>query len=286
MVVSLPSHTDADDCPVTLIKPQTSWVSLNLRELWAYRELLFYMIWRDITVRYKQTVLGATWAILNPLFSMVVLTVIFGTLVKIDSEGLPYPLFSYSALLPWTFFVGGLSRASGSVLGSANLIKKVYFPRLIVPISAVIGGLPDFFLSFVILIMMMIGYGVYPTLISLVWLPLCLLVAMITALGVGLWLGALNTQYRDVRYIVPVLTQFWMYATPVVYPTSLLPDRWHFVYSLNPMVGVIEGFRWSLLHSGNAPGPMMLVSGVMAVLVLISGAFYFRRMESVFADII
>jgi lipopolysaccharide transport system permease protein len=272
---------------ITIIEPLQGWVPLNLRELFEYRDLLFYMTWRDITVRYKQTILGATWAILQPLMTMVVFSVFFGELAKIPSNGVPYPIFSYTALLPWTYFASGISRTSGVLVANTNLLKKVYFPRLILPISGMVSGLPDFGLSFVVLIGMMAYYGVYPRWAALPLLPLFLLLALIAALGVGLWLGALNAQYRDIRYLVPFLTQFWMYATPVIYPTSFLPERWRFVYALNPMAGVVEGFRWVLLAQGDAPDPaVMVISFVAALVVLITGAFYFRRMEKNFADIV
>jgi lipopolysaccharide transport system permease protein len=272
---------------ITIIEPLHGWVPLNLREVFEYRDLLFYMTWRDITVRYKQTILGATWAILQPLMTMVVFSVFFGELAKIPSNGVPYPIFSYTALLPWTYFASGISRTSGVLVANTNLLKKVYFPRLILPISGMVSGLPDFGLSFIVLIGMMGYYGVYPRWAALPLLPLFLLLALIAALGVGLWLGALNAQYRDIRYLVPFLTQFWMYATPVIYPTSFLPERWRFVYALNPMAGVVEGFRWVLLAQGDAPDPVvMVISFVAALVVLITGAFYFRRMEKNFADIV
>jgi lipopolysaccharide transport system permease protein len=277
---------DSEDYPVTLIQPVKGWVSLGLRELWEYRELLYFITWRDIQVRYRQTILGASWAILNPFFTMVVFSIFFGNLAKIQSNGLPYPIFSYTALLPWFFFSNGLSRSANSIVGSANLIKKVYFPRLVIPVSTVIGGIPDFLLSLIVLVGMMLYYSIYPSAISLLWLPLFLLLALVSSLGVGLWLSALNTQYRDVRYIVPFITQIWLYATPVVYPTNLLPDRWRLIYGLNPMVGVVEGFRWALLNSGNRPDATILISAAMAVFLTFSGAFYFRRTERVFADVV
>lgn len=277
---------DADDLPVILIEPVRGWVPINLRELWAYRELLVFFTWRDIKVRYKQTVLGAAWAILQPVFTMIVFSFFFGRLAKIPSDGIPYPIFSYTGLLPWTFFAGGLANAARSVVRDANLVKKVYFPRLIVPISSVIGGLPDFLLAFLVLLGMMVYYGIYPTGASIVWLPVFLLLALVTALGVGLWLAGLNAQYRDIGYVVPFLVQFWMYITPVIYPASLLDQPWRTVYGINPMVGVVEGFRWALLGKGNAPGPMMLLSAAMALAILISGAYYFRRLERTFADVV
>lgn len=271
--------------PVQRIEPSRGWVSLRLRELWEYRELLYFLTWRDIKVRYKQTALGAAWAIIQPFFTMVVFSLFFGKLAKIPSDGIPYPIFSYAALVPWTFFANGLSQSANSLVGSANLIKKVYFPRLTIPISTVLSGVVDFLLAFAVLLGMMLYYGIVPTLHAL-WLPLFLLLALMTALGVGLWLSAMNVQFRDVRYIVPFLTQFWMFATPIAYPSSLLSPTWRVVYGLNPMVGVVEGFRWALLGKGTAPGPMIAVSALAALVILITGAYYFRRMEKTFADVV
>lgn len=271
--------------PALIIEPSRGWVRLKLRELWEYRELIYFLVWRDVKVRYKQTVLGALWAIIQPLFSMVVFTVVFGRLAKMPSDGIPYPLFSYSALLPWNYFAQGLSSSSDSLVGSANLIRKVYFPRLVIPIAAVCGGVVDFLIAFSVLLLMMAWFGVAPT-ANVVWLPLFLLLALVTALGVGLWLSALNVQYRDVRYTVPFLVQFWMYTTPIVYPSSLLPEPWKTLYGLNPMAGVVEGFRWALLGVKTPPGPMLGLSAAAAALLLISGAYFFRRMEKNFADIV
>lgn len=274
------------DTPTIRIEPSKGWVSLRLRELWDYRELLYFLTWRDIKVRYKQTVLGVAWAIIQPFFTMVVFSLFFGRLAQVPSDGIPYPIFSYAALLPWTFFANGLTQSSNSLVGSANLIRKVYFPRLVVPVSSVLSGLPDFALAFIILLGMMVYYGLYPTAASLLWLPLFLLLALVTSLGVGLWLSALNAQYRDVRYAVPFLVQFWMFATPVAYPASLLDEPWRTLYGLNPMVGVVEGFRWALLGAGASPGPMVVVSALASVVILVTGAFYFRRMEKTFADVV
>ncbi|MEK7829865.1 MAG: ABC transporter permease, partial [Acidobacteriota bacterium] len=250
-----------------------------------YRELLYFLTWRDIKVRYKQTALGAAWAIIQPLFTMIVFSVFFGRLAKIPSDGIPYPIFSFAALVPWTFFANGLGQASNSLVGNSNLLTKVYFPRLVIPISTVISGFIDFALSFGVLLLMMVYYGKAPTL-NVLWLPFFLVLALVTALGVGLWLSALNVEYRDVRYVVPFITQFWMLATPIAYPSTMLSEPWRTVYGLNPMVGVIEGFRWALLGSGNPPGPMVAVSTAAAILVLVTGAFYFKRMERNFADIV
>ncbi len=269
---------------ITLIQPLRGWIALNLREIWLYRELLFFFIWRDIKVRYKQTLLGASWAILQPVFTMVVFSIFFGRLAKIPSDGIPYPIFSYAGLLPWTFFAAGLTNGANSLVRDANLIKRVYFPRLITPLSAVVGGLPDFLLAFLVLIAMMIYYGLFPTLASVLWLPVSLLLALVTSLGVGLWLAALHALYRDIRYVVPFLTQFWMYATPVVYPSSLLEEPWRTLYGLNPMVSVVEGFRWSLLGQSEPRVSMVLLSLAIALLLLVSGAYFFRRMEPHFAD--
>lgn len=271
--------------PVTVIEPTRGFPVPDLKELWEYRELLYFLVWRDIKVRYKQTVLGAAWAILQPVMTMVVFSLFFGMLAKMPSDGLPYPLFAYAALVPWTFFAYALTQSSDSLVGSANLIKKVYFPRLIIPLSSVLSGAVDFLLAFLVLLGMMVFYGIVPTK-NIVWLPLLLLLAFTTAVGVGLWLSALNVQYRDVRYTVPFLTQFWLFATPIAYPSSLLPEPMRVLYGLNPMVGVVEGFRWALLGTDTAPGPMAIVSVLATVAILISGVLFFRRMEDSFADII
>jgi lipopolysaccharide transport system permease protein len=271
--------------PVLRIAPSGGWVSLKLHELWEYRELLYFLTWRDIKVRYKQTALGAAWAIIQPFFTMIVFSLFFGKLAKMPSDGIPYPIFSFAALVPWTFFANGLTQSSNSLVGSANLITKVYFPRLTIPISAVLSGVVDFVIAFVVLLAMMFYYGIVPT-VNTLYLPLFLLLAFVTALGVGLWLSALNVEYRDVRYVLPFIVQFWMFATPIAYPSTLLGQPWRTVYGLNPMVGVIEGFRWALLGTATAPGPMILVSALAALLILISGAFYFRRVEKTFADVV
>jgi lipopolysaccharide transport system permease protein len=267
------------------IEPIRGWISLELRELWAYRELLYFLAWRDVKVRYKQTVLGAAWAILQPFFTMVIFSLFFGRLAGMPSDEIPYPIFSYAALVPWQFFAGGLTRSSNSLVGSGSLIKKVYFPRLVVPVAAVLPGAVDFVLAFAVLLGMMLFYGIVPTL-NVAWLPLLLLLAFVTALGAGLWLSALNVQFRDVGYLVPFLANAWMFATPIAYPSSLLDQPWRTLYGLNPMAGVVEGFRWALLGTETAPGPMVLVSAGAAVALLVSGAFYFRRMEQTFADVV
>ncbi len=276
---------DDPDLPVTVIRPSSGWVPLKLRELWSYRELLYFLVWRDVKVRYKQTALGAAWAIIQPFFTMLVFSLFFGRLANIPSDNIPYPLFSFAALVPWTFFANGLGQSSDSLVGNANLIKKVYFPRLVVPFAAVLSGVVDFALAFVVLLVMMLFYGRVPT-INAIWLPLLLLLALITALGVGLWLSALNVEYRDVRYVVPFLTQFWLFATPIAYPSSLLSEPWRTLYGLNPLVGVVEGFRWALVGTDTAPGAIVLVSALAALAILISGSYYFRRMEQTFADVV
>lgn len=288
-VVSTPPYSNSperSDTSATLrIAASRGWVPLKLGELWEYRELLYFLIWRDVKVRYKQTVLGAAWAIIQPLFTMVVFSLFFGQLGKIPSDGIPYPIFSFAALVPWTFFANGLGQSSNSLVGSSNLITKVYFPRLVVPLAAVVSGVVDFALAFIVLLGMMLFYGIVPT-INVLWLPLLFLLALITALGVGLWFSALNVEFRDVRYVITFLTQLWLFATPIAYPSSMLPQPWRTLYGLNPMTGVVEGFRWALLGTNSAPGPIIAVSSTAAVLILITGAFYFRRMERTFADIV
>ncbi len=304
-----PAAIAARSASLVRIRPEKGWVSLKLGELWQYRELLFFLTWRDVKVRYKQTILGAAWAIIQPFFTMVVFSLFFGRLAGIPSDGIPYPIFSYAALVPWTFFANGLTLSSNSLVTSSNLIKKVYFPRLVVPISSVISGLVDFGLAFVVLFAMMIFYGISPlnrpldlpllfpagfdflptvfgASYNILFLPYFLLLALTTSLGVGLWLSAMNVQFRDVRYLVPFMTQIWMFATPIAYPSSLLSEPWRTIYGLNPMSGVVEGFRWALLGTDTAPGPIIIVSSIVALLLLISGAFYFRRMEKTFADVV
>jgi lipopolysaccharide transport system permease protein len=270
---------------VIRIEPSRGWASLKLRELWEYRELLYLLAWRDIKIRYKQTVLGAAWAVIQPFFSMVVFSLFFGHLAKMSSDGVPYPIFSYTALVPWTFFANGLNQASSRLVSNGNLIKKVYFPRLLIPLAAVLSGVVDFILAFSVLLGMMLYFGIVPT-SNAFWLPLFLLLALVTALGVGLWLSAMNAQFRDVQYILPFLTQFWFFSTPIAYSSSLVPEVWRPLYGLNPMVGVIEGFRWALLGTATAPGAMIIASTLTAVLLLITGAFYYRRLEKTFADVL
>lgn len=261
------------------------WLSLGLGELWRYRELLYFMIWRDVKIRYKQTALGVAWAVLQPLITMVIFSVIFGNLAKLPSDGIPYPVFSYAALLPWGLFSGALQRAGTSLVTNANLITKVYFPRLVIPISAVAAGLVDFVISFIVLLGLMLYYK-----ITLTWMiftiPLFVLLAVLTALAVSLWLSALNVQYRDVQYMIPFLIQAWMYASPVAYSASLVPTGlWRIIYGLNPMAGVIQGFRWALL-GGSPPDELLAISVIMVLLLLVSGLYYFRGMERTFADVV
>ncbi|MFZ5447027.1 MAG: ABC transporter permease [Thermodesulfobacteriota bacterium] len=260
-------------------------ISLKLGELWEYRDLLYFLIWRDIKVRYKQTALGAAWAILQPFLTMVVFTIFFGKLAKVPSDGIPYPIFTYCALLPWQLFAKALTDSSNSLVANQRLITKVYFPRLVIPISAVLSGLVDFGIAFTVLLGMMLYYGIAPNL-HLLALPPFLLMAIATALAVGLWLSALNVQYRDVRHTTPFLVQFWLFATPIAYPSSLVPEKWRLLYGLNPMAGVVEGFRWSLLGKAGGLGPMMIVSWAMVFILLITGLIYFRNMEKTFADIV
>ena len=277
--------TIPSDLPRTRRKPSKGWAWPKFRELWEYRELLFFFVWRDIKVRYKQTVLGAAWAIIQPFFTMVIFSLFFGRLANVPSDGLPYPIFSYAALVPWTFFATALTQASNSLVMNANMVKKIYFPRLTLPIATVLAGVVDFALAFLVLIGMMLFYRLAPT-INVIWLPLFLLLALVTSLGVSLWLSAMNVQFRDVHYTIPFLTQAWLLITPIAYPSSLLSEPWHTLYGLNPMAGVVEGFRWALLGTDTPPGPMTLVSALVALALFIGGAFYFRRMEQGFADVL
>ena len=270
---------------VLRITPPPCWVALPLGELWAYRELLYFFVWRDIKIRYKQTAIGAAWAILQPFLTMVVFSLFFGRLAHIPSNGLPYPIFYYSALLPWMYFAAALQNATNTIVENQRLITKVYFPRLALPLSAVASGLVDFGISFAMFVAMMAYYRIRPG-AAVLWLPAFLLLAVLTALGVGLWLSALNAIYRDVRYVLPFLVQFWMFASPVAYPSSLVPEKWRWLYGLNPMAGVIEGFRWSLVGQGAPPGRLLLVSAAVVVVVFLSGAAYFQKMETTIADVV
>jgi lipopolysaccharide transport system permease protein len=273
--------------PTTIyIKPSTGFTELNLRDLWLYRELVFFMVWRDIKVRYKQTLLGAAWAIIQPVLTMLALYFLLGKVAKLPTDNVPYPIFSYTALLPWGLFVAALNQGSRSLTSNHNMITKVYFPKLILPLASVIAGLVDFAIASVILVGLMMYYQVSPAW-NLIWvLPLFLLLTIITALGVALWLSAINVKYRDVNYVLPFLTQFWFFATPVGYSASAISAKWQLVYSLNPMAGVVNGFRWALLGIGNGPDAGLWVSVVISVLILVSGLFYFRNMEKTFADTI
>ena len=270
--------------PLITIEPQRGWASLELGDLWRYRELLLLLTWRDIKVRYAQTVLGATWAVIQPVLTMIIFSVIFGQLAKLPSDGIPYPIFTYVALLPWQLFSFSLTNSSNSLVASEKLISKVYFPRLVIPIASVLPALVDFAISFLVLIGMLIYYQI-PLTARILTLPLFLLLAVMSALAVGLWLSALNVEYRDIRYVVPFMTLFWQYATPVAYSASLIPEKWRLLYGLNPMTGVVEGFRWALLGSGRVDG-MVWVSIVIIIVILISGLAYFKRMEATFADVI
>jgi lipopolysaccharide transport system permease protein len=270
---------------VTVIRASQGWRALDLRELWQYRELLYFLVWRDIKVRYKQTALGASWAVLQPFLTMVVFSIFFGRLAGVPSDGVPYPIFAFAALVPWTFFANGLTNSANSVVASQQLVKKVYFPRLAMPLASVLSGIVDFLIAFVVLLVMMAFYGIVPN-AAVVWLPLLLLLALVTSLGAGLWLSALNVRYRDVRHAVPFLVQFWLFATPIAYSSSLLDHPWRTLYALNPMVGVVEGFRWALIGTDTSPGGMVLVSALAALIMLLGGAFYFRRLERTFADVV
>lgn len=270
---------------VNYIDSKRGWVGINFGELWRYRELLYFLVWRDIKVRYKQTALGAAWAILQPFVAMVVFSLFFGRLAGMPSDGVPYPLFSFAALVPWTFFAYALTQSSESLVTNQQILKKVYFPRLAIPIAAVLAGVTDFALAFLVLIGMMLYFGVTPTM-TIFWIIPLLLLGLVTSLGVGLWFCALNVRYRDVRYVIPFLTQLWLFATPIVYPSSLLEGHWKTLYGLNPMAGVVEGFRWALLGTETAPGPMIVVSAGMACAILVGGALYFRKMEESFADLV
>lgn len=267
------------------ITPPSAWFESPMGELWHYRELLYFIVWRDIKIRYKQTAIGAAWAVLQPFLTMVIFSLFFGKLAHIPSEGLPYPIFYYSALLPWMYFAAALQNATHSIVENQRVITKVYFPRVALPLAAVLASLVDFAISFGMFAVMMVFYGIRPT-AAVVWLPFFLLLAVATALGVGLWLSALNAIYRDVRYVVPFLVQFWMFASPVAYPSSLVPEKWRWLYGLNPMAGVIEGFRWSLTGHGDPPGKMLAVSVVVVIFAFAAGLAYFQRMETTVADVV
>ncbi len=270
---------------IKIIKRKRGLIGVDFKELWRYRELFWFLALRDILVRYKQTAIGIAWAVLQPLLIMIVFSLIFGRLAKLPSEGVPYPILVFTALLPWQFFAHSMSASSQSVVGSAAIITKIYFPRLVIPTSAVISGVIDFAISFLILVGMMVWYGIMPT-YNIVFLPLFLLLAFISALAVGLWLSALNVEFRDVFYIVPFLVQAGQYLSPVAYSSSVIPEKWRMLYSLNPMVGVIDGFRWSILGTANPNWYCIAISSVSVLIIFIGGLFYFRKMERTFADII
>jgi lipopolysaccharide transport system permease protein len=270
---------------VLRITPPSRWWAIPLGELWAYRELLYFFVWRDIKIRYKQTAIGAAWAVLQPFLTMLVFSLFFGRLAHIPSDGMPYPIFFYSALLPWMYFAAALQNSTNTIVENQRLITKVYFPRLMLPLSAVLSGLVDFGISFLMFFAMMLYYGIRPG-VAVLWLPVFLLLAILTALGVGLWLSALNAIYRDVRYVLPFLVQFWMFASPVVYASSLVPAKWRWLYGLNPMAGVIEGFRWSLTGHGEPLGRMFVVSALVVIGVFLSGVGYFQKMETTVADVV
>ena len=269
--------------PTVLIQPRKHLFDLDLAGIWVYRELLYFLVWRDLKVRYKQTLIGAGWVVIQPLMTMAIFTVIFGNFAQIPSDGLPYPIFSYAALLPWNLFSSSLSRGGESVVGNANLVTKIYFPRLILPLSGVLSPMADFAIAFVILIGMMIWFGITPT-VGILMLPIFVLLAICTALAVGLWLAALNVRYRDVRYTIPFLIQIWMFASPVAYPVSMVPEKWRWLYSLNPMAGVIEGFRWALLGNQSPDFYVIAISATMVMALLAAGIVYFKQMERTFAD--
>jgi lipopolysaccharide transport system permease protein len=271
--------------PLFVVKPSKGWVSINLPELWNYRELLYFLVWRDIKLRYKQTVLGAAWAVIQPFMTMVVFSIFFGNLAGVPSDGIPYPIFTYTALLPWYLFAHALTESGNSLVNNQQLITKVYIPRLLIPLSAILGGLVDFVIGFLVLIVLMLYFRITPSL-AVVTLPLFLLLALGTAFGIGLWLSALNVQYRDVRHVIPFLTQFWLFATPIAYSSTLVPEQWRIWYGLNPMVGVVEGFRWALLGRTSSVGGLVFISCFVVAMLLLSGLVYFQRTEKTFADVV
>ena len=271
--------------PPIVIRPSRGWAPLQLRELWEYRELLYFLVWRDVKVRYKQTTLGAAWAVIQPFFTMVVFSIFFGRLARLPSDGVPYPVFAYCALVPWSYFATSLAQSGNSLVEHQRLITKVYFPRLMVPAASVVAGLVDFVIAFVVLLGMLLYYDITPSL-RIAVLPGFVLLALLTSLGVGLWLSALNVRYRDVRYTIPFLIQLWLFVTPVAYSSSLVPEGWRTVYGLNPMTSVVEGFRWALLGKSDPPGAMLAISVLSVLGVLLGGLFYFRRVERGFADVV
>jgi lipopolysaccharide transport system permease protein len=277
--------TEGATAVVTVLKPSSGWRGLDLAEIWSRKELLYFLAWREVKVRYKQTLLGASWALLQPLFTMIIFTLFFGRLAKIPSDGIPYPVFAFTALVPWMLFSNGLTLASNSLVNNAQLVTKIYFPRILVPMAAVLGGIVDFLLAFTLLIAMVYWYGIRLH-ATILWTPLFLALAFVSSLAAGLWLSALNVEYRDIRHVIPFLVQMWMFATPIAYPSSLLREPWHTLYAINPMVGVVEGFRWAILGSSTRPDVSLIVSSVIAIIALVTGAFFFRRTEKRFADLI
>ncbi len=269
-----------------MIQPTSGWIPLHFSELWSHREILYFLVWRDIKVRYRQTVIGAAWAIVQPLITMVVFSVFLGGLAKVPSDGVPYPVFAFAALVPWTFFANGLNQSANSLVASGHLITKVYFPRLLIPMGRVLAALPDLAITLVVLLGLTLYYGFRPSVALCLWLPFFMLLAFVTVLGVGLWLSALNVKYRDIQHVLPFLIQIWLFATPIAYPSSLVPAPWRILYALNPMVGVVEGFRWALLGTSHAPGSVTVASVLAAAVILVTGAFFFRRVERTFADLI
>jgi len=276
----------AEASAVTIIEPSRGWVPLKLADLWEHREVLYYLVWRDLKVRYRQTMLGVAWAFVQPLFGMLLFTAIFGKLVKVPSDGLPYAVFALSGLVPWNFFGTALTQSSNSLVVNSALLRKVYFPRLLLPLGRVLGCLPDLGLTVGLLLVMAWWYGLRPSLASVAWVPALVLLALVTALAAGIWLSALNVRFRDVQHLVPFLVQLWMFATPIIYPSSLVPERWRPLYALNPMVGVVDGFRWALLGTGTPPSATVAASALGALVILVTGAFFFRRVEKSFADIV
>jgi len=278
-------RTDSVTRHILTVREPQKGISLRLKELYEFHELIYFLVWRDLKVRYKQTALGVAWAVLQPFLTMIVFTIFFGNLANVPSDGLPYPIFSFTALLPWQLFSNALTNASNSLVNNRDLITKVYFPRIILPFASIIAGLVDFCIAFLVLVGMMVYYGIFPS-AAVIALPLFILLAMVTTLAVSLWLSALNVQYRDIRHIVPFLTQIWLFVTPIAYPSSLVPEKWRFLYGLNPMAGVVEGFRWALLGKSTIDVPLLLVSSFMVVCLLIGGLIYFRRMDRTFADVV
>lgn len=278
------TNNEIKDTNLTIIEASNIWTIFNLGELWKYRELLYFLVWRDVKVRYKQTVFGVAWAVIQPLLTVIVFSIFLGRLARVPSDEIPYPLFCFVALLPWTFFASGLTQSSNSLVGNTNLITKVYFPRLVIPISSVFVGFLDFFIAFVILFGLLIFYKIHLT-AAVIWLPVFIVLMLIITLAMGLWLSALNVHYRDIRYAIPFLTQFWFFATPIAYSSSLLSEPWRTLYGLNPLVGVVDGFRWALFASTPSLSTIGL-SGVIAVMLFVTGIYYFLYTQNVFADII